>query len=88
MFIPSIQKKVPPHLHPTYLISGQNLEYVREPMGLTNSKVGYVYLVDEKVRIRWAGCGDAMRDEAQALLDCTAMLLQRLKENTPGFQKY
>jgi ATPase complex subunit ATP10 len=52
-------------------------------MGFVNSKVGYVYLLDEKVRIRWAGCADAMPEEAQALLSCTRVLLKRLEGSLP-----
>jgi len=50
-------------------------------MGLTNSKVGYVYLIDENLKIRWAGCADAKIEEVQALESCTGALLKRLDEN-------
>lgn len=49
-------------------------------MGMTNSKVGYVYLVDENLKIRWAGCADATEREAQSLESCTGVLLKRLEE--------
>ncbi len=49
-------------------------------MGLTNSKVGYVYLVDENLKIRWGGCADATEREAQSLESCTGVLLKRLEE--------
>jgi len=49
-------------------------------MGMTNSKVGYVYLVDENLKIRWAGCADATEREAQSLETCTGVLLKRLEE--------
>ena len=56
------------------------MEYLRDPMGMTNSKVGYVYLVDENLKIRWAGCADATEKEAQSLETCTGVLLKRLEE--------
>jgi ATPase complex subunit ATP10 len=56
------------------------MEYLRDPMGMTNSKVGYVYLVDENLKIRWAGCADATEKEAQSLESCTGVLLKRLEE--------
>jgi ATPase complex subunit ATP10 len=56
------------------------MEYVRDPLGMTNSKVGYVYLIDENLRIRWAGCADATLKEAQSLESCTGVLLKRLEE--------
>jgi ATPase complex subunit ATP10 len=32
---------------------------IRETIGLMNGRVGYVYLLDEQCRIRWAGSGNA-----------------------------
>ena len=60
-------------------MSSQNLEYVRDPLGMTNSKVGYVYLIDENLKIRWGGCADATMKEAQSLESCTGVLLKRLE---------
>ena len=47
---------------------------------MTNSKVGYVYLVDENLKIRWAGCADATEKEALSLESCTGVLIKRLEE--------
>jgi mitochondrial ATPase complex subunit ATP10 len=47
---------------------------------MTNSKVGYVYLIDENLKVRWAGCADATPKEAQSLESCTGVLLKRLEE--------
>lgn len=57
------------------------MEYVREDLGMVNKHVGYVYLVDESCRVRWAGCADAMPEEANALLNCTRILLDRLDDS-------
>jgi len=54
------------------------MEYVREDMGMVNKHVGYVYLIDESCRVRWAGCADAKQEEAKALENCTGVLLDRL----------
>ena len=35
---------------------------------MMNDKVGYVFLVDEKCRIRWSACADAWPEEKDALL--------------------
>jgi ATPase complex subunit ATP10 len=56
------------------------MEYVRDPLGLTNSKVGYVYLIDENLKIRWGGCADSTLEEAKSLQICTGILLKRLEE--------
>lgn len=50
---------------------------MREPLGMTNSRIGYVYLVDENLKIRWAACADAMEEEEEALVRCTGVLLDR-----------
>lgn len=56
------------------------MEYVRDPLGMTNSKVGYVYLIDENLKVRWGGCADATLGETQALENCTGVLLKRLEK--------
>ncbi len=56
------------------------MELLREPMGIENRHVGYVYLVDENVKIRWAGCSHASPEEIQALSVCTDVLLNRFSE--------
>jgi len=40
---------------------------VRDAMGLLNSQVGYVYLVDSSCKIRWAGSGHAWKGEVEGL---------------------
>jgi mitochondrial ATPase complex subunit ATP10 len=60
-------------------------EYVREPLGMTNSRIGYVYLVDENAKIRWAACADAKEEEEEALIRCAGVLLNRHKR--PSFTR-
>jgi len=60
------------------------MEYVREPMGMVNKHIGYVYLVDENCKIRWAGGGFAREEEKMSLRNCTRVLLQRLSEREKG----
>ena len=56
--------------------------YVRYDMGMTNSRVGYVYLVDEQCKIRWAACADPMAEEIEALRTCMGVLLDRYKKGS------
>lgn len=49
---------------------------IRETIGLLNGRVGYVYLVDEECKIRWAGSGNAEGNEAE---DLTQGLLRMVK---------
>ena len=53
---------------------------MREPLGMTNSRIGYVYLVDENVKIRWAACAHAKEEEEDALIRCAGVLLKRHKQ--------
>ncbi|KIM27762.1 hypothetical protein M408DRAFT_329912 [Serendipita vermifera MAFF 305830] len=57
MFASKLRQEVPKYFHQSYIISYENIDYVREAIGLENKFVGYVYLVDWENRIRWAGCG-------------------------------
>ena len=81
LFLSSIARTIPKELHPTYLVSSQSVEFVREHLGMTNKHVGYVYLVDENLKVRWAGCADAKVEETQALETCTGVLLNRLEKS-------
>jgi len=51
-------------------------EEVRDAMGLLNSQVGYVYLLDAECKIRWAGSGHAWQGEVNGLNACIKRLLQ------------
>ncbi|KAL6302989.1 ATP10 protein-domain-containing protein [Sparassis latifolia] len=77
LFTSGIRKNVPQERWGKYLVSSQNMEYIRDDLGMTNRHVGYVYLVDEKCRIRWAGCADPKPEESEALKVCTNVLLDR-----------
>lgn len=41
---------------------------VKQSLGIANGKVGYVYLVDEDCKIRWAACGEAAEGENEGLV--------------------
>ncbi|KAI9628692.1 hypothetical protein H4Q26_017986 [Puccinia striiformis f. sp. tritici PST-130] len=81
LFISNLRKTVPPKHHPGYILTNQSLEYVREPLGMVNKLLGYVYLVDWNKKVRWAGCGFSNADEVSALFSGTRTLLKRLEEN-------
>ncbi len=80
MYVSSLRRKIPPALHPTYLLSTQNMEYIREPLGMNNKHLGFVYLLDQEQRIRWAGGGLAEPEEVASLTSCTGVLLDRYKQ--------
>ncbi|RPA82232.1 hypothetical protein BJ508DRAFT_305890 [Ascobolus immersus RN42] len=69
MSVPGIKRVVPEHRWGRYLVVSQGVsDEVRENTGLWNSKVGYTFLVDGEARIRWAGSGEPVGEEKEALL--------------------
>lgn len=52
-----------------------------QPLGIENQLLGYVYLVDENCKIRWAGCATAKPEETDSLRKSTAVLMKRMKES-------
>ncbi|KAK5053958.1 hypothetical protein LTR84_001920 [Exophiala bonariae] len=62
---------------------------VRDAMGLLNSQVGYVYLVDSSCKIRWAGSGHAWAGEVDGLNAAVQRLVkEELKlRSSPGLAK-
>ena len=50
---------------------------MREVMAMANGKVGYVYLVDSRCKIRWAGSGDCWEGEGQVLVGVLRRLVER-----------
>ncbi|KAL1720621.1 ATP10 protein-domain-containing protein [Schizophyllum commune] len=87
LFTNSIKKQVPEAEHDHYLVSSQNMEYLRGPIGMDNEKVGYVYLIDENLKIRWAAGGEPEESEIDALRTCTGVLLRRW-EREPKSAEY
>ncbi|KAA1472568.1 hypothetical protein DENSPDRAFT_898178 [Dentipellis sp. KUC8613] len=83
IFLTSLRSKVPQEQQANYLISRQNMEYVREQLGMVNSRIGYTYLVDDKLKVRWAACADAKPEEEEALVRGVGVLLKRFK-NRPA----
>lgn len=51
--------------------------YIRDDLGMSNKHIGYVYLVDQACRVRWASCADPKLEEIEALTACTSVLLKR-----------
>jgi ATPase complex subunit ATP10 len=56
-------------------------------LGMENKHIGYTYLIDENLKIRWAGCGFARPEESDALTNCTRVLLERLESSQEATEK-
>ncbi|EKM58002.1 uncharacterized protein PHACADRAFT_251952 [Phanerochaete carnosa HHB-10118-sp] len=78
LFASGIKKSIPKDQWGRYLITSQNMDYIREDLGLHNKHIVYVYLVDTACRIRWAACGDPQPGEIESLRTCAGVLLKRL----------
>ena len=69
LFMPSLRRKLPLAQHERYFLVRRGMtDELREGLGMRNSKVGYVYLVDSECRIRWAGSGPAGEGEMESLV--------------------
>lgn len=77
LFMSNLRNTVPAHLQPSYMLSAQSFEYLRAPLLMENQYVGYVFLLDRRQRVRWAGCGFASPAERDALMRCAGVLLER-----------
>ncbi|KAJ9484758.1 hypothetical protein VN97_g8599 [Penicillium thymicola] len=67
-FMWRMRQKLPKEQHSRYFLVQKGFDQaLKETIGMMNSKVGYVYLVDSECRIRWAGSGPADKSELEAL---------------------
>ncbi|KAJ9627977.1 Mitochondrial ATPase complex subunit atp10 [Taxawa tesnikishii (nom. ined.)] len=55
-------------------------EEIKEAIGLLNSRVGYVYLVDSQCRIRWAGSARADDREKDSMVKCLRRLITETRQ--------
>lgn len=62
-----------------FLIRKGASDEIRDAIGLLNSKVGYVYLLDGECKIRWAGSGICEGDEKDGLIKGTRRLIEETK---------
>lgn len=70
----------------SYFFVNQVPDSVVEEIGLLNSRVGYVYLVDEDCKIRWAGCADGNDAEKEALAKGAERLVKLLEQKRQQLQ--
>lgn len=82
LFRPSLRKRFGAGNWGRYFLVRKGLTtQIRDAIGLLNSKVGYTYLLDGNVRIRWAGSGVAEGDEKEGLVKGVRRLIEdQLKE--------
>ncbi|KAG8533274.1 uncharacterized protein KY384_002057 [Bacidia gigantensis] len=61
----------------SFMIRRGITDYTRADIGMSNPKVGHVFLVDWQCKIRWTGCGDASDEEKESLVSCVKRLMER-----------
>jgi ATPase complex subunit ATP10 len=80
IFLGSLRKTIgEENWHRYFIVRRGVTDEVRESIGLLNSKVGYVYLLDTECRIRWAGSGYAEDHEKTGLIKGVLRLLEEEK---------
>lgn len=68
MFTWRMRRQLPRAQHERYFVVQKGItDGLKESIAMMNGKVGYVYLVDQNCRIRWAGSGPAEAGELEML---------------------
>lgn len=84
MFMWRMRQQLPVEQHDRYFLVQKGMtSAMKEAIGMLNSKVGYVYLLDDAGHIRWAGSGSAEPDEKESL-NAGLLKLIRERSNTPS----
>ena len=80
LFKPSLRSKLGKDEWGKYFVVTRGMTgEMRDAMGLLNSKVGYIYLLDGECRIRWAGSGVAEGNEREDLVKGVRRLIEEAK---------
>ncbi|OQE17305.1 hypothetical protein PENSTE_c021G09671 [Penicillium steckii] len=86
-FMWRMRQKLPEPQHSRYFLVQKGFtELLKEAVGMMNSKVGYVYLVDDACRIRWAGSGPAEAEELETLNNGLQKLIAEKKASLQAEQ--
>ena len=80
LFVRSVKKRLKTEDWGRYFVVTRGIsDGVKMSIGMTNSKVGHVYLVDGNCKIRWAGNGDAVEGEREGLVAVVKKLTEQMK---------
>ncbi|TEA16464.1 Mitochondrial ATPase complex subunit ATP10 [Colletotrichum sidae] len=76
LFMNNLRKQIPEQNWDKHLLVPRGITTeISESIGYLNSKVGYVYLVDNLCRIRWAASGTSQPDERDSLVKSVKLVL-------------
>jgi ATPase complex subunit ATP10 len=85
LFSGSIRRRIGKENWDKYFLVRRGItDEIRESIGLLNSKVGYVYVVDHQCRIRWAGSGPAEPGEREGLVKGLQRILSEMDKEGVG----
>jgi ATPase complex subunit ATP10 len=79
MFQWNLRRQIKKELWDRYFILRGIPVDIKESLAMMNDKIGYVFLVDDKCRIRWSACADAWPEEKVALLSGLKRLIDEGK---------
>lgn len=80
VFMWRTRRRLAKEQHRRYFLVRRGLtDALKQAIGMMNSQVGYVYLLDEECRIRWAGSGPAEEAELEALNNGVRKLIEERK---------
>lgn len=78
LFMGSMRRKYPTEQHGKYFLVTKGVtRSLQEEIGMMNGMVGYVYLVDDACKIRWAGSSAALAEELTSLNNGLQKLIEQ-----------
>lgn len=81
LFMGGLRKQMKPEQHDKYfLVTKGFTDGIRENLGMFNTQVGYIYLLDSECRVRWAGSAEALPEEQESMVRGIARLAKELKK--------
>ncbi|OLN88525.1 Mitochondrial ATPase complex subunit ATP10 [Colletotrichum chlorophyti] len=88
LFMSNLRKQIPEHNWGKYFLVPRGItDEISESIGYLNSKVGYVYLVDNLCRIRWAASGSSKPEERDSLVKGMKLVLHEWNKNEKAAQE-
>jgi ATPase complex subunit ATP10 len=80
LFMPGLRKQFEESAWGRYFLIRKGFKQeMKEAMGLLNTKVGYIYVLDGQCRIRWAGSGNSSDGEKEGLVKAVRKLIEQSK---------
>ncbi|KAJ1731481.1 Mitochondrial ATPase complex subunit atp10 [Coemansia biformis] len=78
--LPFVRRAVPKKHHKNYLLHYGAVEPFRKALGIANPLIGYVFLVDASMRVRWYANGLATESEATTMVRLAQNLASKAKK--------